>query len=168
MDICVVLYGGVECFLGINLIVFGFFVKDSYLMIVDMVISVIVFGKILYVKEIGKLIGYGLVLDKEGYIIIDLYKIENLLFFGGYKGFGIVLVIDVFMGVLMGVNFSNYIVWMYGDYDKMCKLVSLVIVIDLQMLGNLLFFLIMSIMVNELRVVKLMFGVDKVLVLNDL
>ncbi|EDB0977874.1 ureidoglycolate dehydrogenase, partial [Salmonella enterica subsp. enterica serovar Reading] len=64
-------------------------------------------------------------------------------------------------------NFSNHIVRMYGDYDKMRKLASLVIVIDPQMLGNPLFSSIMSTMVNELRAVKPMPGVDKVLAPND-
>ncbi len=49
----------------------------------------------------------------------------------------------------------------------MRKLASLVIVIDPQMLGNPLFSSIMSTMVNELRAVKLMPGVDKVLAPND-
>ncbi|WP_410960067.1 Ldh family oxidoreductase, partial [Salmonella sp. SAL4434] len=85
-----------------------------------------------------------LALDKEGHITTDPHKIENLLPFGGHKGSGIALAIDALTGVLMGANFSNHIVRMYGDYDKMRKLASLVIVIDPQMLGNPLFSSIMS------------------------
>ncbi|EDS5955563.1 Ldh family oxidoreductase [Salmonella enterica subsp. enterica] len=166
-DTCVAPYGGAERFLGTNPIAFGFPVKDSHSMIVDMATSAIAFGKILYAKETGKPIGHGLALDKEGHIATDPHKIENLLPFGGHKGSGIALAIDALTGVLMGANFSNHIVRMYGDYDKMRKLASLVIVIDPQMLGNPLFSSIMSTMVNELRAVKPMPGVDKVLAPND-
>ncbi|HHQ6059102.1 TPA: Ldh family oxidoreductase [Salmonella enterica] len=158
---------GAERFLGTNPIAFGFPVKDSHPMIVDMATSAIAFGKILHAKETGKPIGHGLALDKEGHITTDPHKIENLLPFGGHKGSGIALAIDALTGVLMGANFSNHIVRMYGDYDKMRKLASLVIVIDPQMLGNPLFSSIMSTMVNELRAVKPMPGVDKVLAPND-
>lgn len=166
-DTCVAPYGGAERFLGTNPIAFGFPVKDSHPMIVDMATSAIAFGKILHAKETGKPIGHGLALDKEGHITTDPHKIENLLPFGGHKGSGIALAIDALTGVLMGANFSNHIVRMYGDYDKMRKLASLVIVIDPQMLGNPLFSSIMSTMVNELRAVKPMPGVDKVLAPND-
>ncbi|ECM4323713.1 Ldh family oxidoreductase [Salmonella enterica subsp. enterica serovar Tennessee] len=166
-DTCVAPYGGAERFLGTNPIAFGFPVKDSHPMIVDMATSAIAFGKILHAKETGKPIGHGLALDKEGHNTTDPHKIENLLPFGGHKGSGIALAIDALTGVLMGANFSNHIVRMYGDYDKMRKLASLVIVIDPQMLGNPLFSSIMSTMVNELRAVKPMPGVDKVLAPND-
>ncbi|EGL7940775.1 Ldh family oxidoreductase [Salmonella enterica] len=166
-DTCVAPYGGAERFLGTNPIAFGFPVKDSHPMIVDMATSAIAFGKILHAKETGKPIGHGLALDKEEHITTDPHKIENLLPFGGHKGSGIALAIDALTGVLMGANFSNHIVRMYGDYDKMRKLASLVIVIDPQMLGNPLFSSIMSTMVNELRAVKPMPGVDKVLAPND-
>ncbi len=166
-DTCVAPYGGAERFLGTNPIAFGFPVKDSHPMIVDMATSAIAFGKILHAKETGKPIGHGLALDKEGHITTDPHQIENLLPFGGHKGSGIALAIDALTGVLMGANFSNHIVRMYGDYDKMRKLASLVIVIDPQMLGNPLFSSIMSTMVNELRAVKPMPGVDKVLAPND-
>ncbi|MBJ3641345.1 Ldh family oxidoreductase, partial [Salmonella enterica subsp. enterica serovar Weltevreden] len=120
-DTCVAPYGGAERFLGTNPIAFGFPVKDSHPMIVDMATSAIAFGKILHAKETGKPIGHGLALDKEGHITTDPHKIENLLPFGGHKGSGIALAIDALTGVLMGANFSNHIVRMYGDYDKMRK-----------------------------------------------
>ncbi|WP_169751010.1 Ldh family oxidoreductase, partial [Escherichia coli] len=88
------------------------------------------FGKILHAKETGKHIGEGLAIDKDGYGTTDPHKIENLLPFGQHKGSGIALAIDALTGVLMNANFGNHIVRMYGDYDKMRKLASLVIAID--------------------------------------
>lgn len=166
-DTCVAPYGGAERFLGTNPIAFGFPVEDEEPMIVDMATSAIAFGKILHAKETGKHIGEGLALDKEGHITTDPHKIENLLPFGGHKGSGIALAIDALTGILMGANFSNHIVRMYGDYDKMRKLASLVIVIDPVKLGNPLFAAMMKTMVSELRAVRPMPGVEKVMAPND-
>uniref|UniRef100_UPI001649F980 Ldh family oxidoreductase n=1 Tax=Salmonella enterica TaxID=28901 RepID=UPI001649F980 len=47
-DTCVAPYGGAERFLGTNPIAFGFPVKDSHPMIVDMATSAIAFCKILH------------------------------------------------------------------------------------------------------------------------
>jgi LDH2 family malate/lactate/ureidoglycolate dehydrogenase len=67
----------------------------------------------------------------------------------------------------MGANFGNHIVRMYGDYEKMRKLASLIIVIDPRKLGNEIFADTMSQMVTELRAVKPVPGVDKVMAPND-
>ena len=153
--------------LGTNPIAFGFPVAGEEPMIVDMATSAIAFGKILHAKETGKPIGEGLALDKEGNVTTDPHKIENLLPFGGHKGSGIALAIDALTGILMGANFGNHIVRMYGDYDKMRKLASLVIVIDPEKLGNPLFAATIKIMRDELRAVKPVPGVEKVLAPND-
>ncbi|URN99324.1 Ldh family oxidoreductase [Leclercia adecarboxylata] len=166
-DTCVAPHGGAERFLGTNPIAFGFPVAGEKPMIVDMATSAIAFGKILHAKETGKAIGEGLALDKEGNITTDPHKIENLLPFGGHKGSGIALAIDVLTGILMGANFGNHIVRMYGDYDKMRKLASLVIVIDPEKLGNPLFAATVKTMRDELRAVKPVPGVEKVLAPND-
>ena len=154
-------------FLGTNPIAFGFPVANGHPMIVDMATSATAFGKILHAKETGAPIGEGLAIDKEGHVTTDPNKIENLLPFGGHKGSGIALAIDALTGVLMGGNFSNHIVRMYGDYEKMRKLASLVIVIDPAKLGNTAFPHTMAQMVAELHAVKPAPGVEKVLAPND-
>lgn len=166
-DTCVAPHGGAERFLGTNPIAFGFPVENSHPMIVDMATSATAFGKILHAKETGKHIGEGLAIDKNGYGTTDPYKIENLLPFGQHKGSGIALAIDALTGVLMNANFGNHIVRMYGDYDKMRKLASLVIAIDPKKLGNPVFAKTMAKMVTELHAVKPAPGVEKVLAPND-
>ncbi|EKO3803672.1 TPA: Ldh family oxidoreductase [Vibrio harveyi] len=166
-DTCVAPYGGAERFLGTNPIAFGFPVKDSHPMIVDFATSATAFGKLLHAKETGQSIGAGLAIDKEGNETTDPHKVENLLTFGGHKGSGLAMSIDAITGILMGTNFSNHVVRMYGDYDKMRKLASLVIVINPEKLGNPLFAATMGVMVSELRAVKPIPGVEKVQAPND-
>lgn len=153
--------------MGTNPIAFGFPVENSHPMIVDMATSATAFGKILHAKETGKHIGEGLAIDKDGYGTTDPHKIENLLPFGQHKGSGIALAIDALTGMLMNANFGNHIVRMYGDYDKMRKLASLVIAIDPKKLGNPVFAKTMAQMVTELHAVKPVPGVEKVLAPND-
>lgn len=166
-DTCVAPHGGAERFLGTNPIAFGFPVEGSHPMIVDMATSATAFGKLLHAKETGQEIGKGLAIDKDGNETTDPNKVENLLPFGGHKGSGISLAIDALTGVLMGANYGNHIVRMYGDYDKMRKLASLIIIIDPRSLGTPLFAATMAMMVSELRNVKPIPSVDKVRAPND-
>lgn len=138
-DTCVAPHGGAERFLGTNPIAFGFPVEGSHPMIVDMATSATAFGKLLHAKETGQEIGKGLAIDKDGNETTNPHEVENLLPFGGHKGSGIALAIDALTGVLMGANFGNHITRMYGEYDKMRKLASLVIIIDPTRLGTPLF-----------------------------
>ncbi|NLS14205.1 Ldh family oxidoreductase [Vibrio sp. SM6] len=166
-DTCVAPHGGAERFLGTNPIAFGFPVEGGEPMIVDMATSATAFGKLLHAKETGQQIGEGLAIDKDGNETTDPHKVENLLPFGAHKGSGIALAIDALTGVLMGANYGNHIVRMYGDYDKMRKLASLMIVIDPSRLGTPLFAATMAMMVAELRNVRPVPGVERVLAPND-
>lgn len=166
-DTCVAPYGGAERFLGTNPIAFGFPVENSHPMIVDMATSATAFGKLLHAKETGQQIGENLAIDKDGNMTTDPHQVENLLTFGGHKGSGIALAIDALTGILMNANFSNHVVRMYGDFDKMRKLASLVIVINPEKLGNPLFAVMMQQMVTELRAVKPMAGSGSVQAPND-
>ncbi|WP_232304729.1 Ldh family oxidoreductase [Agarivorans gilvus] len=167
-DTCVAPYGGATKFLGTNPIAFGFPVEGGSPMIVDMATSATAYGKLLHARETNQTIASGLALDEHGNDTTDPHKATTLLPFGGHKGSGISLAIDALTGVLMGANYSNHIVKMYGDYDKMRKLASLVIVINPEKLGNPLFATVMAQLVNELHQVPPAPGVDKVLAPNDL
>ncbi|GEM79829.1 Ldh family oxidoreductase [Vibrio superstes] len=166
-DTCVAPHGSAERFLGTNPIAFGFPVKDSHPMIVDMATSATAFGKLLLAKETGQPIGENLAIDAEGNMTTDPHQVENLLTFGAHKGSGIALAIDALTGGLMGANMSNHVVRMYGQYEQMRKLASLVIVINPEKLGNPLFSAMMLQLVSELRATKPMPGMDEVLAPND-
>lgn len=166
-DTCVAPYGSAERFLGTNPIAFGFPVKDAHPMIVDMATSATAFGKLLHAKETGQQIGENLAINKDGEVTTDPHDVENLLTFGEHKGSGIALSIDALTGGLMGANMSNHVVRMYGDYDKMRKLASLVIVINPDRLGNPLFSVMMQTLVGELRATKPMAGREAVQAPND-
>lgn len=166
-DSCVAPHGGAERFFGTNPIAFGFPVEGSHPMIVDMATSATAFGKILHAKETGSKIREGVAIDNKGHPTTDPEKAETLLPFGGHKGSGLALSIDALTGVLMGANYGNHITQMYGDYDKMRKLASLIIVINPKRLGTPLFSMMMAALVSELHQVKPVPGGEPVKAPNE-
>ncbi|WP_191603197.1 ureidoglycolate dehydrogenase [Marinomonas algicola] len=166
-DTCVAPFGGAEAFWGTNPIAFGFPVENGNPVIIDMATSATAFGKLLHAKETGQSISLGLAIDKDGVETTDPHAATTLLPFGFHKGSGIAMAIDALTGMLMGANFSNHIVRMYDDYDKMRKLASLMIVIDPSKFGGHSFSNMMAQMVSELHQVKPAPGFDKVLAPNE-
>lgn len=150
-DTCVAPYGGAKRFLGTNPIAFGFPVENGDAVIVDMATSATAYGKLLHARETNTKIAEGLAIDIDGKPTTDPHQAVTLLPFGQHKGFGIALAIDALTGILMGANYSNHIVRMYDEYDKMRKLASLVMVINPLKLGNPHFAQTMAQMVNELH-----------------
>ncbi|BHH82019.1 ureidoglycolate dehydrogenase [Desulforhopalus sp. 52FAK] len=129
-DKCVAPYGGSKPFFGTNPIAFGFPTQKHDPVILDMATSNTAFGKILHAKEQNSKIPDDWAIDGEGKPTTDPHKVEALLPFGGPKGYGIALMIDVLTGVLLGAQYGPHITAMYGDYDKPRKLASTMIAID--------------------------------------
>lgn len=129
-DKCVAPYGGAKAFFGTNPIAFGFPTNKHNPVVLDMATSNTAFGKILHAKEQGTSIPDDWGIDGEGKPTTDPLQVEALTPFGGYKGYGLALVIDVLTGVLMGAKYGPHINAMYGDYDKPRELASLMIAID--------------------------------------
>lgn len=163
-DAAVAPFGGSEKFFGTNPISFGFPTKGKPPVIVDMATSAIAFGKILHAKETGGSLPDGVVLDKNGAFTTDPAEFSCLTHFGEHKGYGIAMAIDAMTGGLMGEKFGPHINPMYGAYDEMRGLVSMIIIIDPAKFGNPIFAEIMCQMVVELHAVKPAKGFDRVMV----
>ena len=129
-DKCVAPFGGARAFFGTNPIAFGFPTSSHPPVVLDMATSNTAYGKILHAREEGSEIPDDWGIDGQGLPTTDPNKVEALVPFGGYKGFGLALVIDVLTGVLMGAKYGPHITAMYGDYDKPRELASLMIAID--------------------------------------
>ncbi len=164
-DKCVAPYGGSKPFFGTNPIAFGFPTKRHDPVILDMATSHTAFGKILHAKEQNSSIPDDWGVDAEGNPTTDPHKVEAMTPFGGYKGYGIALVIDVLTGVLMGAQYGPHITAMYGDYDKPRKLASTMIAIDPATYAGLDPFMNqMDAMVDDLHAQQPGPGYDKVIV----
>ena len=129
-DKCVTPFGGSKAFFGTNPIAFGFPTKNHKPVILDMATSNTAYGKILHAREQNSAIPADWGVDEKGHPTTDPHQVTALTPFGGPKGYGIALVIDVLTGILLGAEYGPNITAMYGDYDKPRKLASTMIAID--------------------------------------
>lgn len=167
-DKCVAPYGGITPFFGTNPIAFGFPCKTVPAVILDMATSNTAYGKILHARETNTSIPDDWGLDKHGVATSDPHKVEAMTPFGGYKGYGIAMAIDILTGVLLGAQFGPHITAMYGDYDKQRNLASMMIAIDPSTFISLdRFTSQMDALVTELHSQKAGPGFDRVLVAGD-
>jgi len=93
---------------GTNPLAIGFPVRDKPPIILDMATSIVARGKILAAIKKGEKIPEGWAMNKEGKITTDPKEAAEgiLLPFGGYKGFGLALIIDIISGIMTGGNYS--------------------------------------------------------------
>ncbi|MFJ7753787.1 ureidoglycolate dehydrogenase [Peribacillus muralis] len=121
-DKIVVPFGGKTSFLGTNPFAYGVPAKQKKPFILDMATSHAALGKILQAREEGNEIPEGWGVDENGAAVTDPNKVASLSPFGGPKGYGLSVIVDVFSGLLAGAAFGPHIGKMYEDLDKKRKL----------------------------------------------
>ncbi len=164
-DSFVVPFGGKKPFFGTNPIAFGFPAMKNKPVILDMATSNAAMGKILHAKETGKSIPNNWGVDENGIPTTDPNNVTALLPFGGPKGYGLGMVVDVFSGLLTGAAFGPHISLMYGDLDKKRKLGHFIGAINPEFFTDTEEFLVnMDRMIDEIHQVEPANGFDKVLV----
>ena len=104
-------WGGRENMFGTNPMGIGFPMDGGNSIILDMATSGIARFKITVAARRGKEIPAGVALDKEGKPTTDAKEALDgfLLPFGGYKGYGLVMAVEVLSSVLLGALQSKYI-----------------------------------------------------------
>ncbi|MEZ0480802.1 ureidoglycolate dehydrogenase [Planococcus sp. SSTMD024] len=168
-DKIVVPFGGKEAFLGTNPIAYGVPAKEEKPFILDMATSNVALGKILQQKEEGNAIPEGWGVDEAGAPTTDPGKVSALVPFGGPKGYGLSMVVDIFSGLLAGMAFGPHINKMYGDLDKNRKLGHYICVINPSYFTDADMFLAqMDRMIWEVREVPPAQGFEKVMVPGEI
>lgn len=168
-DKIMVPFGGKESFLGTNPIAYGVPAKTEKPFILDMATSNVALGKILQHKEEGKSIPEGWGVDESGRYVTDPSRVVSLTPFGGPKGYGLAMIVDIFSGLLAGMAFGPHINQMYGDLDKKRKLGHYFCVINPSYFTDPdLFLEQMDRMMKEVREVPPAEGFDSVLVPGEI
>ncbi len=114
-DKMVVPFGGSSAYFGTNPIAFGFPAGNRPPILLDMATSSVAYGKVLEAIHLGKSIPSDWAVDSTGHPTTDPQQVAALLPFGGPKGYGLGLVVDIFAGILTGSSFGPYVGKMYGD-----------------------------------------------------
>ena len=113
-------WGGRKPFFGTNPIAVGIPAGAERPVILDMSTSVVACGKIIMAEKAGETIPEGWAIDADGRSTTDATAAlaGAVLPFGGYKGSGLALLVDVLCGVLTGAAFGLHIVNLYDESDE--------------------------------------------------
>ncbi len=96
-------WGGTTKLIGNNPLAISVPAGKELPVTLDMAQSVVAFGKINNMKRQGyKEVPAGWALDAEGMPTTDIDKVYSVVPLGGYKGFGLALMVDVISGLLFG------------------------------------------------------------------
>ena len=90
-------FGGIEPKLGANPIGLAIPTNNTAF-VLDMATSTRAMGEVRLAKRLGKLLPDNMALDKEGNLTEDPNKVNALTPFGGYKGYGLCLAIEIIAG----------------------------------------------------------------------
>jgi LDH2 family malate/lactate/ureidoglycolate dehydrogenase len=117
-------WGGRKPYFGTNPLAVGVPAGEERPLILDMSTSVVARGKIVMAQKAGESIPPGWAIDAEGNPTTDAAAAlaGAVLPFGGYKGGGLALLVDVLCGVLTGAAFGLHIVNLYDEGDQVQNL----------------------------------------------
>jgi LDH2 family malate/lactate/ureidoglycolate dehydrogenase len=113
-------WGGRGRFLGTNPYTFGVPAGKREPMILDMATSVVARGKIILAEQLGERIpeGWAVDVDGEPTTDADAALAGSVLPFGGPKGYGIALMVEVMAAMFSGASSGPEIGDLYDDLDR--------------------------------------------------
>lgn len=114
-DALIVPTGAREKFLGNNPVCFTAPCAGEDPVCLDMATSLITFNKVLQLKEEGKQTPAGVGVDQAGAETTNPGDIVSLLPVGGYKGYGLSLMVEILCALLSGMPFGAHIPKMYNS-----------------------------------------------------
>jgi len=129
--------GGAQTRLGNNPLGFGVPCPGGRPVILDMAMSVVARGKIRAALQRGEPIPETWATDRNGNPTTDPKAALDgfLLPFGGYKGYGLALVVDLLAGVLSGAAYLDHVNSWLDDPDKPGNLGHFFLLVDTRVLG---------------------------------
>ena len=111
-------YGGAEPYYGTNPISFAAPTADDRTVVFDMATTVQAWGKILDKRSKHQEIPADWAVDEHGAPVTDPHKVNALVPIAGAKGYGLMMMVDIFSGILLGVPFGGHVSSMYHDLSE--------------------------------------------------
>jgi LDH2 family malate/lactate/ureidoglycolate dehydrogenase len=113
-------HGGVLPALGTNPMAFAAPRRSGETLLLDMSTSASAGSTVTKRAEDGGALPEGIAIDKQGRPITDPSRVADgaLLPFGGAKGFGLSLMVEILSGVISGAGFSHEVRSMYKDFER--------------------------------------------------
>lgn len=116
----VAVWGSIEPVLGTNPLSIAVPAGQKYPLVFDAATSVLARGKIIMARAEGKQLPPGAALDQQGRPTLDPQEaLQGILMpFGGYKGSGISIMIDVLSALLSGALYGTHIPELFADFSQ--------------------------------------------------
>jgi LDH2 family malate/lactate/ureidoglycolate dehydrogenase len=160
-------FGGARKALGTNPIAFAA-PTESGIWVLDMATSQVAANKVFNARDEGRSIPEGWAVDEAGSAITDPEEFYAVVPLGGYKGYGLALMVEVLSGVLGGAGVTHGVAGLFDNLSEPQGLGHFHLALDPERtVGRERFAAVMAGLVDELRAIPPAPGFDEVLVAGD-
>jgi LDH2 family malate/lactate/ureidoglycolate dehydrogenase len=164
----VIPYGGVEAGLGTNPIALAAPAADGEIFNVDMATSQVAINRIFNARAEGRAIPEGWGVDEHGEPTTDPARVKHAVPLGGYKGYGLALLVEVLCGVLAGAGVRDGVGDLYSGGEVRQNTGHFHLAIDPERtVGRDAFATVLTGLLADLRAIPPARGFDEVLVAGD-
>jgi LDH2 family malate/lactate/ureidoglycolate dehydrogenase len=160
-------FGGARKALGTNPIAFAA-PTDGGVFVLDMATSQVAANKVFNARDEGRSIPEGWAVDESGAAITDPNEFYAVVPLGGYKGYGLALMVEVLSGVLGGAGVTHGVAGLFANLEEPQGLGHFHLALDPERtVGRERFAAVLSGLLDELRKIPPAPGFEEVLVAGD-
>jgi LDH2 family malate/lactate/ureidoglycolate dehydrogenase len=131
-------WGGMDMLLSTNPIAAAFPAQAEAPVVLDMATTVASYGKVKAAAKRGEAMPEGWMIDRQGRPLLDPNRSGEgrLLPIGGYKGYGLALMVGLFAGTLNGAAMGRDVIDFNADAASVTNTGQAILVIDLAAFGD--------------------------------
>jgi L-2-hydroxycarboxylate dehydrogenase (NAD+) len=158
-------WGGLDMLLSTNPIAAAIPTLNEVPVVLDMATTVAAYGKVKAKAQRGEMMPEGWMIDRQGKPLLDPIKSEEgfLLPIGGYKGYGLSLIVGILAGTLNGAAMGRQVIDFNKDFSTTTNTGQAIAIIDPSAFGDITEFKQnVDTLVRELRGSERMPGVDRI------
>jgi LDH2 family malate/lactate/ureidoglycolate dehydrogenase len=158
-------WGGLDMLLSTNPIAVAVPTGEEPPVVLDMATTVAAYGKVKAKAQRGEQMPVGWMIDRQGQPLTDPKRAEEgfLLPIGGYKGYGLSMIVGLLAGTLNGAAMGTEVIDFNADFKTTTNTGQAILAIDPDAFGDLQGFKArVDKLVRELRASERMPGVDRI------
>jgi LDH2 family malate/lactate/ureidoglycolate dehydrogenase len=158
-------WGGLDMLLSTNPIAVAVPAGDEPPVVLDMATTVAAYGKVKAKAQRGEQMPVGWMIDRLGQPLTDPKRAEEgfLMPIGGYKGYGLALIVGLLAGTLNGAAMGSQVIDFNHDDTSVTNTGQAIVAIDLSAFGDVAAFKArVDQLVRELRASERMPGVERI------
>jgi LDH2 family malate/lactate/ureidoglycolate dehydrogenase len=158
-------WGGLDMLLSTNPIAAAIPTLNEAPVVLDMATTVAAYGKVKAKAQRGEMMPEGWMIDRQGKPLLDPTKSEEgfLLPIGGYKGYGLSLIVGILAGTLNGAAMGSQVIDFNKDFSTTTNTGQAIAIVDPSAFGDITVFKQnIDTLVRELRSSERMPGVDRI------